>query len=453
MKERIIRISAICLVLFCGLTPVFGQRFSDWSDPINMESIPGTSTQFNTPYGDGCPIQAPDGLSFYIASNRPGGMGGQDIWISTRPDTNSPWGAFTNAGSPINSTADDFCPSPIPGHGFFFVSTRTVEGACGGGDIYRSALKNGVWQEPENLGCEINSSGTEFSPSYFIDDDGHGILYFSSNRSGGFEPGGTDYDIYYSVDFGSAQLAPNLNTASDDSRPNVRHDGREIVFDSTRPGTVGGPDIWVASRGNTSADWAEPFHLPAPINSSASDTRASLSWDGQTMVVGSNREGSEGDQGPSSDIWVMTRQRLSDATQSKADFDGDGVSDVSIFRPSNGTWHVLTSSTGQYMVQQFGLNNDKPVPGDYDGDGTTDYAVFRPSDNYWYIRQSSDNSLRTVRWGVSTDVPVPADYDGDKKTDIAVYRNGTWYILQSSDGNVMYRTFGTGSDIPVPAAH
>src|SRR5690606_20693208 len=262
--------------------------------------------------------------------------------------------------------------------------------------------------------------------------------------------GGSDLDIYYTVDFGPAQLAPGLNTEFDDARPNVRHDGREIVFDSTRPGTLGGPDVWTATRRSTDSSWNEPVHLPAPINSAGGDTRASLSWDGKQMVVGSNRAGSELDANgnPSGDIWVMTRESLSDATQSKSDFDGDGVSDISVFRPSSGTWHILESSTGQYKVNVFGMNNDKPVPGDYDGDGTTDYAVFRPSDSTWYMRYSSDGTFHATRWGLASDVLVPADYDGDKKTDVAVYRDGTWYILRSSDGTVAYQFFGLGTDIP-----
>jgi len=97
---------------------------------------------------------------------------------------------------------------------------------------------------------------------------------------------------------------PGLNTAAEDSRPNVRHDGREIVFDSTRPGTLGGPDIWTAMRTHATDAWSAPVHLDAPINSSATESRASLSWDGVTMVFGSTRPGGEG----SSDIYVSTRQ-------------------------------------------------------------------------------------------------------------------------------------------------
>lgn len=132
-----------------------------------------------------------------------------------------------------------------------------------------------------------------------------------------------------------------------------------------------------------------------------------------------------------------------------ADFDGDGRSDLSVFRPSDGKWYVLEGSTNTYRVQPFGLAGDKMVPGDYDGDGSMDIAIFRPSTGDWWIQKSSNNSVSTTQWGLPTDKPVPADYDGDGKTDIAVYRNGVWYILQSSDGKVNYQYFGLSGDIPI----
>ncbi len=173
-----------------------------------------------------------------MASNRPGGLGGQDIWVAYRASRNDPFGPPQNLGAPINSSADDFCPSPQPGGGLYFVSSRVQAGACGGPDIYYTQLRNNVWAEPQNLGCDINSSAAEASPSYFADESGHSILYFSSTRAGGFEAGGTDSDIYYSVDFGPAQLAPNLNTAVEDSRPNdaAGHTRRPRYLDSHATG-------------------------------------------------------------------------------------------------------------------------------------------------------------------------------------------------------------------------
>jgi Tol biopolymer transport system component len=291
--------------------PAWAQRFGEWRVPLNVETIPGTSAEFNSPFNDGCPILAPDGLSLYMASNRTGGRGGLDIWVARRPHPEAPWGAPVNLGEPVNSEADDFCPTPTKGNRLFFVSARP--GGLGQADMYVTYLRGGRWEEPRNLGPGINSAGGEASPSYFEDENGFSVLYFSSNRAGGFAPdsGAPDSDIYFSADFGAAQLAPNLNTELDDSRPNVRSDGREVVFDSNRISTFGGPDIYAATRADCDSAWSAPVNLGFPINTAASETRASLSRDGKTLHFGSNRQGSEiGANGaPSGDIYVSTRKR------------------------------------------------------------------------------------------------------------------------------------------------
>jgi Tol biopolymer transport system component len=306
MNRRIVLSIAVGFVALASAA--YGKTYGAWGTPVNAESVAGASSDQNTPYNDGCPIQSPDGLSLYIASNRPGGLGGQDIWVAHRDEPRGPYGAPVNLGAPVNSAVDDFCPSPTRGRRLFFVSARS--GGCGGPDIYVTRLDLDGWRAPRNLGCTINSAAGEASPSLFRDDAGHSVLYFSSARPGGFESGGTDSDIYFSVDFGAPQLAPGLNTASEDSRPNVRKDGLEVVFDSTRPGGFGGPDIWTALRPNDLAVWTTPVNLGATINTAATESRASLSWDGLTMVFGSNRAGSEPDpnEGPTmADVYITTR--------------------------------------------------------------------------------------------------------------------------------------------------
>lgn len=128
-----------------------------------------------------------------------------------------------------------------------------------------------------------------------------------------------------------------------------------------------------------------------------------------------------------------------------ADFSGDGLDDLAVYR--GGQWWMYNTLNGQISVVSFGLTTDRPVPADYDGDGRVDQAVYRNGE--WHLNRSAQG-YSVVNWGLSTDKPIPADYDGDGKTDRAVYRDGTWYILQSASGWAQY-SWGLATDTPAPA--
>jgi len=133
------------------------------------------------------------------------------------------------------------------------------------------------------------------------------------------------------------------------------------------------------------------------------------------------------------------------------DFDGDGKTDISIFRSAVGQWW-LNQSEGGVVAYTFGNSDDVLAPADFTGDGKTDIAFWRPSSGEWFILRSEDSTFYSFPFGVAGDIVVPADYDGDTLADPAVFRpeSGTWYVQQSTGGTII-RGFGISGDRPIPA--
>lgn len=302
LKDSVALKCAAGAIALSAASALAAKNWGEWSAPQSLETLPGSSTQVNTPGVDGCSSLSPDGLELYFTSGRPGGLGFVDIWVATRSSTSEGFGDPVNLGAPINSPGAEFCPTITQGKRLYFSSTR-----AGGGDLFVSRLEKDGWSEPENLGPNVNSPAVEESASFYEDEEGREVLVFSSRRSGRGQ-------LYQSVDGGLAEPIAELNSSAADQRPSVRKDGLEIFWDSTRSGTLGNSDLYTATRSSTSEPWGAAVHLQSlssagPAGDGFSpgyDARPFITWDGSTLLFGSVRSGGEG----LPDIYFSTREQV-----------------------------------------------------------------------------------------------------------------------------------------------
>lgn len=172
---------------------------------------------------------------------------------------------------------------------------------------------------------------------------------------------------------------------------------------------------------------------------------------GNAALSASNNDGTGGVDVVAMDDFIYGEPRAT--SFHSGDFDGDGITDSTVFRPSSGVWFTLNSGSNTVTQEQWGLNGDIPVDGDFDGDSRADLAIYRPSSGIWFFKRSSNGTTLGAQFGQTGDKPVVGDYDKDGKSDIAIWRpsNGNYFILRSStDFSTFFSyPFGQNGDIPV----
>lgn len=188
------------------------------------------------------PLLSPDGNELYIMSDRPGGVGGMDIWVSEK--VNGEWTELRNLGEPINSTAMDHCLYFAGEDWDVAYWTSTREGGYGGNDIWTSRRVNGVWQEAVNLGPNVNTAGSEHHSLPSADGT---RLYVSADH----RPGGHGLEDIWITTVGAdgvwgplVNLGPGINSEAHDRCPAFSPDFETFYFDSERSGGYGNKDLW-----------------------------------------------------------------------------------------------------------------------------------------------------------------------------------------------------------------
>jgi serine/threonine protein kinase/Tol biopolymer transport system component len=268
-----IPITVMSLLGLCFLSGLDGPpAHADFvfGEPINL------GPPVNSAYRDMTPVLSPDGLELYFTSDRPGGYGGVDIWVTRRASLQDPWGLPTNLGPQINSSTFDN-PGSMSADGLTLY-------LASGWDFYTTtrATKDAPWGPRVRLGPVVVPSTSYRNTTPLVTADGL-ELFFLSERPGGY--GGND--IWVSTRATTADpwqtpvnLGPTVNGPANDVPTWLSPDGLTLLLCSDRPGGFGGLDMWITTRASRGNPWGSPRNLGPSINTIYSDWIGAISPDG-----------------------------------------------------------------------------------------------------------------------------------------------------------------------------
>ncbi|MHC4631225.1 MAG: hypothetical protein ACYS9C_08110 [Planctomycetota bacterium] len=299
MKKTIL----LAFVFALGLAVKVANGDFTFGTPANLGPIVNSSVL------DWGPNVSADGLELFFNSGRLGGSGGHDLWVTTRTTTENEWGSPVNLAPTVNTSYQERA-SYISANGLrlYFESERP--GGLGGCDLWVTTrlTKDDNWRTPENLGPTINSQYNEWGPNV----SANGLtIYLGSDRPGGFGA----RDIWVTTrasrddDWGTpVNLGPTVNSPFSDGAPSISADGLALFFNSRRPGGSGGADIWLTTRRTADDDWGTPVNLGPTVNSPFIDGAPSISADGLALYFKSDRPGGYG----WSDLWQVSVEPVVD---------------------------------------------------------------------------------------------------------------------------------------------
>lgn len=261
-------------------------------DPTNL------GIKVNSPGEEYFPFLTADGQYMLFTSRRPESMGGynaqfqgygEDFFYCVKEE--GEWQTAQNLGRPINTVRNEGAASITQdGKMIFFAGCNRPEG-FGSCDIYYAIKSGNRWSEPKNLGPRVNSKAKETNP--FLSDDGK-QLYFSSSRPGGL--GGAD--LWVSEWNGEyweepTNLGPSINTPGSEISPFLHADGKTLYFASDYHPGFGAQDLFMSNR-QSDGSWGTPRNLGYPLNTSADESNIFVETNGKQGYINSDREGGLG---------------------------------------------------------------------------------------------------------------------------------------------------------------
>jgi beta-lactamase regulating signal transducer with metallopeptidase domain/Tol biopolymer transport system component len=287
--------TTVVLTVRADQPPIFG-------NPTNLGPMVNSSDdEFD-------PSISADELSLYFNSYRPGSLGEADIWVTTRKSKDGSWGTPVNLGPTVNSSANETAPDiSTDGLSIYFSSDRP--GGYGERDLWVTTRKttSDAWAEPVNMGPVVNSSAHEHGPS--ISADGLSLYFSGYAATSPFRPGSMGGgDLWVTtrktkVDPWTkpVHLGPKVNYSGWDASPSISADSLSLYFNSSRPGGSGGPDLWVTTRKTKDDPWGTTLNLGSTVNSAEWDLNPDISAEGSTLYFASGRPDSQ-----EMDIWQVS---------------------------------------------------------------------------------------------------------------------------------------------------
>jgi len=309
------------LVLALGLAAEVAKADFAFGPPTEVPNVNTSSEELNAS------ISA-DGLSLYFISNRPGGVGGRDIWVTTRETTDHNWAEPTNLGPTINTPAGEWGVS-ISSDGLSLYFDTSQNGSAAIDDLWVAtrATTEDDWSNPVSLGPTVNSGADDYVPS--ISADGLALYFTSGPGRGGYG----NYDLWVTTratkddPWGTPEnLGPTVNSSAYDLDPGISSDGRTLFF--ARGYGTGQTEIWVTRRATTDDPWGEPMKLGSTINRLTSQGYPNVSADGSTLFF----RASQSDRHSGGDIWQAPIVPV-------VDFNGDGLVTLDDLAIMFDNWH------------------------------------------------------------------------------------------------------------------
>jgi len=415
---RGVAMSLLGLCLLSGLDAPPAHADFKFGEPVNLKSVISViDPVYESPY-----CFSYDGLEMYLVSNRPGGHGDYDLWVSRRATNDSSWGALENLGPVINSSNIDG-PVSISADGLTLYFQSVRPGGYGESDIWVTTRlnKNAPWDKVLNMGPKINSSSYDNSP--WISSDGL-ELYFSSYRSGGYG----QMDIYVTRratkndPWGDpVNIGPLVNSPENEYEPYVSPDGLLLLFndwpfnDTTKPGGYGGSDIWMSKRVNLSDPWQSPVNLGPKINGIGSEGAQRISLSGSTLYFFTNT-------GDTWDNWHASIEPI-------CDLNGDSIVDIMDVGIMIEHWHT------DYSLCDIG-----PMPW---GDGFVDAEDLKV-----LAEHLCEDPRPTAHWKLDEDQGDIA-YDSAGIHDADLCGEPVWQPTSGKDGGAL-QLDGTNDYISTP---